>query len=74
MVFWNRLAEIVGQYLRKGSLIYVEGSLQTRKWKDQSGQDRWTTEIVAKEMTMLGSKSDNQASESKPQAEQDKPF
>ncbi len=54
VVFFNRLAEIVGEYLRKGSQVYVEGSLRTRKWQDQSGQDRYTTEIVAREMQMLG--------------------
>lgn len=54
VVFFNRLAEIVGEYLRKGSQIYVEGALRTRKWKDQGGQDRYTTEIVAREMQMLG--------------------
>ena len=56
VVFFNRLAEIVGEYLRKGSQVYVEGRLQTRKWQDQSGQDRYTTEIVANEMQMLGSR------------------
>ena len=54
IVFFNRLAEIAGEYLRKGSQVYVEGRLQTRKWQDQSGQDRYTTEIVANEMQMLG--------------------
>ncbi len=54
VVFFNRLAEIAGEYLRKGSQVYVEGSLRTRKWQDQSGQDRYTTEIVANEMQMLG--------------------
>jgi single-strand DNA-binding protein len=53
VVFFNRLAEIAGEYLRKGSKVYVEGSLRTRKWQDQSGQDRYTTEIVASEMQML---------------------
>ncbi|HIG65688.1 MAG TPA: single-stranded DNA-binding protein [Methyloprofundus sp.] len=57
VVFFNRLAEIVGEYLRKGSQVYIEGRLQTRKWQDQSGQDRYTTEIVATEMNMLGSRS-----------------
>ena len=57
VVFFNRLAEIVGEYLKKGSQIYLEGRLQTRKWQDQSGQDRYTTEIVASEMQMLGSRS-----------------
>jgi len=56
VVFFNRLAEIVGEYLRKGSQVYIEGSLRTNKWQDQNGQDRYTTEIIAKEMTMLGSK------------------
>lgn len=53
IVFFNRLAEIVGEYLRKGSRVYVEGSLRTRKWQDKSGIDRFTTEIVANEMQML---------------------
>ncbi|EIJ42430.1 single stranded DNA-binding protein [Beggiatoa alba B18LD] len=59
VVFFERLAEIVGEYLRKGSLIYVEGKLQTRKWQDNNGQERYTTEIVAREMTMLGSNNRN---------------
>ncbi len=54
VVFYNRLAEIVGEYLRKGSQVYVEGSLRTRKWQDKSGNDRYTTEIIANEMQMLG--------------------
>lgn len=58
VVFFNRLAEIAGEYLRKGSKVYVEGRLQTRKWQDQGGQDRYTTEIVASEMQMLDSRSD----------------
>ena len=57
IVFFNRLAEIVEQYLKKGALIYVEGRLQTRKWQDQSGNDRYTTEIVANEMQMLSDRS-----------------
>ncbi len=56
VVFFNRLAEIVEQYLTKGSKVYVEGALRTRKWQDQNGQDRYTTEIVASEMQMLDSK------------------
>lgn len=56
IVFFNRLAEIVGEYLRKGSKIYVEGSLRTRKWQDKNGVDRYTTEIIANEMHMLDSK------------------
>jgi single-strand DNA-binding protein len=54
IVFFNRLAEIAGEYLKKGSQVYVEGSLRTRKWQDKEGKDRWTTEIVADEMQMLG--------------------
>ena len=56
VVFFNRLAEIVNEYLRKGSKVYLEGSLRTRKWQDKSGQDRYTTEIVASEMQMLDSR------------------
>ncbi|MVT37680.1 single-stranded DNA-binding protein [Acidovorax citrulli] len=56
VVFNGRLAEIVGQYLRKGSQVYVEGSLRTRKWTDQSGQEKYTTEIRADTMQMLGSR------------------
>ena len=56
MVFNGRLAEIVGQYLRKGSQVYVEGSLRTRKWTDQSGVEKYTTEIRADQMQMLGSR------------------
>ena len=59
VVFFNRLAEIAGEYLRKGRQVYIEGSLRTRKWQDQSGQDRWTTEIVANEMQMLGNRGDD---------------
>ena len=57
VVFFNRLAEIVGEYLHKGSKIYIEGSLRTRKWQDKTGIDRYTTEIVANEMHMLDSRS-----------------
>ncbi len=56
VVFFQRLAEIVGEYLKKGSKVYIEGKLQTRKWQDQSGNDRYTTEIVANEMQMLDSR------------------
>ncbi len=56
VVFFNRLAEIAAEYLRKGSKVYVEGALRTRKWQDQSGQDRYTTEIVGNEMQMLDSR------------------
>ena len=56
VVFFGRLAEIAAQYLKKGSQVYVEGRLQTRKWQDKDGQDRYTTEIRADEMKMLGSR------------------
>lgn len=56
VVFFNRLAEIAGEYLKKGSKVYVEGSLRTRKWQDKEGKDRYTTEIVAGEMQMLDSR------------------
>ena len=54
VVFFSRLAEIVGEYLKKGSQVYIEGRLQTRKWQDRDGNDRYTTEIVANEIQMLG--------------------
>ena len=54
VVLFNRLGEIAGEYLKKGSQVYIEGKLQTRKWQDNNGQDRYTTEIVANEMQMLG--------------------
>jgi single-strand DNA-binding protein len=56
VVFFNRLAEIAGEYLRKGSKVYVEGALRTRKWQGKDGQDKYTTEIVASEMQMLDSR------------------
>ncbi|MFT4560804.1 MAG: single-strand DNA-binding protein [Gammaproteobacteria bacterium] len=56
VVFFSRLAEIVSEYLKKGSQVYVEGRMQTRKWQDRDGNDRYTTEIVANEMQMLGSR------------------
>jgi len=54
VAMFNRLAEIAAEYLRKGSQVYIEGKLRTRKWQDKSGNDRYTTEIVADEMQMLG--------------------
>ena len=54
VAMFNRLAEIAAEYLRKGSQVYIEGKLRTRKWQDRDGNDRWTTEIVADEMQMLG--------------------
>lgn len=66
VVFFNRLAEIAGEYLRKGGKVYIEGSLRTRKWQGQDGQDRYTTEIVANDMQMLDSRP---ADGAKPQAQ-----
>jgi single-strand DNA-binding protein len=57
VVFYRKLAEIVGQYLKKGSAVYVEGRIRTRKWQDKEGQERYTTEIEASEMQMLGGRS-----------------
>ena len=57
VVYFGKLAEIVEKYLDKGSSVYIEGKLQTRKWQDKNGADRWTTEIVGSELTMLGSRS-----------------
>lgn len=78
IVFFNRLAEVAGQYLNKGSKVYVEGSLRTRKWQDNNGQDRYTTEIIGSEMQMLGNQGDNntdkaQQYEQMPEANQNKP-
>ena len=56
IVAWNKLAEICAEYLHKGSQVYIEGKIQTRKWQDQSGQDRYTTEILANQLQMLGGK------------------
>jgi len=60
VVFFNRIAEIAGEYLKKGAKVYIEGSLRTRKWQDQSGHDKYTTEIIATEMQMLDSRSSGQ--------------
>ena len=56
VAMFNRLAEIAAEYLRKGSQVYIEGKLRTRKWQDRDGNDRWTTEVIANEMQMLGSR------------------
>jgi len=63
VVVFNRLAEIVGEYLRKGSKVYIEGSLRTRKWQDKTGVERYTTEIVANEMQMLDGRGTTAAKE-----------
>ena len=71
VVYFGKLAEIVEKYLDKGSSVYIEGKLQTRKWQDKAGADRWTTEIVGNELTMLGSRSSNNA---QAQTESETPF
>ena len=63
VVFFNRLAEIAVEYVRKGSKLYIEGSLRTRKWQGQDGQDRYTTEIVGSEMQMLDSRGSSPSGE-----------
>ncbi len=60
IVAWNRLAEICGEYLTKGKQVYIEGSIRSRQWEDQSGNKRTSYEIVAREMKMLGSKGDSE--------------
>jgi len=70
VVFYNRLAEIAGEYLQKGSKVYIEGSLRTRKWQDQSGQDKYTTEIIANEMQMLDSRGQGDGSYAPPPRQQ----
>jgi len=79
VVFFNRLAEIAGEYLKKGSKVFIEGSLRTNKWQDKDGNDRYTTEIIANEMQMLDSRSEgsdqsqyqsNQAQQPNPQVTQ----
>ena len=72
VTFFGRLAEIVGEYIRKGSQIYVEGSIRTEKWQDKSGNDRYTTKVIANEMQMLGGRNSgtsdfNQSAPSRPQ-------
>ncbi len=77
--FYGKLAEIAGQYLKKGSQVYVEGSLRTRKWTDKDGKDQYTTEIRANEMKMLGSRQDGdsaprqQSAPQQPRTQQPKP-
>ena len=61
VTFYRKLAEIAGEYLKKGRPVYVEGRLETRKWTDKAGEDRYTTEIIASDMKMLGGKSDTDA-------------
>lgn len=74
IVMFDRQAEIAGQYLRKGSLVYLEGKIQTRKWQDKDGNDRYTTEIVANQMTMLGSKGGETSGYYSPSTENPEPI
>lgn len=74
VVCFNRLAEIAKEYLKKGALIYVEGKLQTRKWKDRDGVDRHTTQISAKRLEMLGGKSDPEPVVDSVDIDEDLPF
>jgi len=69
IVFRGKLAEIAGEYLKKGSQVYVEGRLRTRKWQDKDGQDRYTTEVVAERMQMLGSRAGAGEPRAEPRAE-----
>ena len=62
MVFFGKVAETIEKYVTKGSQIFIEGKLQTRKWQDKDGKDRYTTEIIASEMRMLGKRGENVAS------------
>ena len=71
--FYGKLAEIAGQYLRKGSQVYIEGSLRTRKWQDKDGKDQYTTEIRANEMKMLGSRQDGDSAPQPPRTQQSRP-
>lgn len=70
VVCFNKLGEIAGEYVRKGSKLYVEGSLRTRKWQDQQGQDRYTTEIVASDLQMLDSKGGSAMNDAPPASHQ----
>ncbi len=75
VAFFGRLAEVAAEYLRKGSQVYIEGKLRTRKWQDRDGNDRWSTEVIASEMQMLGSRpgSDAPAQAAAPAAVADAP-
>lgn len=67
ITFYRRMAEIAGEYLKKGSQVYIEGRLETRKWQDKEGADRYTTEIIANELKMLGGKSERGGSQDRGQ-------
>ncbi|MDD2748865.1 MAG: single-stranded DNA-binding protein [Acidithiobacillus sp.] len=68
ITLWGRLAEIAGQYLRKGSMAYVEGKIQTRKWQDKNGEERYTTEIVGNRLQLIGGKHDDADSPASPES------
>jgi single-strand DNA-binding protein len=70
IVFYNRLAEIAGEYLRKGRPVYVEGRLKTRKWQNKEGVDQYTTEVVADSMQLLGGRDDDEPRQQAPQQRQ----
>jgi single-strand DNA-binding protein len=73
VVFFRQLAEIAGKYLKKGSSVYVEGSLKTRKWADKDGNDRYTTEISGSEMKMLGGRQDSGGESAPRQPQESRP-
>lgn len=72
IVAWNKLAEICGEYLTKGKQVYIEGSIQSRQWEDKSGNKRTTYEIVARQMTMLGSRADSERAPSRSASDADR--
>lgn len=74
VVFYRRMAEIAGQYLKKGSQVYIEGRIKTRKWQNKEGQDQYTTEIEATEMKMLGRRGVDTGSSSAPTSNREDPF
>jgi len=71
VIFFSKLADIAAEFLKKGSQAYVEGRIQTKKWQDKSGQDRYTTEIIADQLQMLGSKGEESGNKAKPQSKFD---
>ena len=73
IIFWNRLAEICQQYLRKGSSIYLEGRIQTRSWDDRDGNKRYTTEIIGNAMQIIGSRGAGAGEDSRPQPDASRP-
>lgn len=74
VIFFRRQAEIAAQYLKKGSLVYIEGQISTRKWQDKNGQDHYTTEIFGSDLKMLNTKDNNQDSQPKPQKTEVLPY